>query len=359
MTPEEAEELLRLVGANRIKRSMTGEYLHFRCPFAPYKDEHASTTDRKPSGWLSLRGRHALFGCWTCTSTAMRFVEVIERLNAAAGGAYAEAVRRARKHRKSAGQTNRRQLYLPIDVTDDYDQYTKTDWLPIDFLKTKGVTKQTTIRDFKLGADTKQGLLLFPIINHEQVVVGAIARPVINDGAERGKYFSFYPRTSKQYHLFGEHLLDFQVKELPNGQRLKRFAGKALIVFEGPLDCMHAYDVGLRNVVALMGAKVSRPQMKMLAAYARTAKDKPRKTIYFILDPDAAGRAGAKRSVNELFLDLNPDLDVRICTATKDPKELSLTEFIAVLNEKENQWRSRNLKERLQQLLQAGKRKTR
>jgi len=357
MTPDEAEELLRMVGADRIRRSSTGEYIHFRCPFAPYKAEHANSQDKKPSGWVSLRTARPVLGCWTCTPITTPLVTAVETLNLMANGRYARAVDRARNLDENAGRVFKPWVYLPTDVTTDYlNRYRKPKQVPTDFLRSKGVTKTETIDAFKVGVDTKQGLILFPIINREQVIVGAQARQFVNEGGDGGKYFSFYPHTSKAHHLFGEHLLNFQTKDTADGRRLWRFTGKGLIVFEGPLDCMHAYDVGLRNVVALMGAKVSEPQMRLFAAYAKTPPGHPRKTVYFVLDPDSAGRAGAKRSVDELFLDMNPDIDVRICTVPKDPKQLTLSDFLKALNDRETQWQKTTLRDRLLALLQAGRR---
>lgn len=359
MLPDEAEKLLRLLGADKIKHSSSGDYLHFRCPFAPYKNEHQNHIDQSPSAWMSFSG-FPVFGCWTCTPQNMSMTTVVEHINLLSGGKFGKAVDFARNLDKTVGHKSPVRVYLPFDRTTEYTERLKNRTnLPTDFLTEKGTTKQSTIDAFKIGTDTKRGLVLFPIITREQVVVGAQARSFMNTSAG-GKYFSYYEDTSKSHHLFGEHLLELVPHETESGLVTWDFTGNGIIVFEGPLDCMHAYDVGLRNVVAIMGSKIADKQMDLLIEYiGGTDTSKKPKTVHFVLDPDAAGRTGMAASVQNLFVDKNPNINVIGYLAPKDPKQLTKQEFIDLLTGEQTLWEKQPTRNLLQFLLKAGKRRKR
>lgn len=353
MSPAEVESILRLIGADKIKRASSGDFMHLRCPFAPYKNEHANKVDRKPSAWVSY-GAWPMFGCWTCTTEAMNLVKALEQLNDFAGGRFTTAVDRARTLTgKTTGQRRSYSVYSPTNYTDDYlTKYDRPNDLPFDFLASKGITKTATIKDFRVGVDARQGLVLFPIINRQQLIVGAQARQFVNQTDTGPKYFSFYPKTSKSQHLFGEHLLALTRQETASGYINWEFTGKAVIVFEGPLDCMHAYDVGLRNVVAIMGAKLSEEQMTMLVDLVKApGETDSEKTIYFILDPDAAGRSGMSAAVQQLFVDMNPNINVQAFVTPKDPKQMTRQEFVQLLTQEKTLWQKRPIKHLLRELL--------
>lgn len=353
MEPEDVESILRMVGVRRIKQGKDG-YLHCNCFFAAYADEHATHYDQRPSMWIGIDGGTSLCECWTCGSNAsagskQSFVDAIERLNSLSGGRYEAAAKKAIACEKSTGRRKIRPVYIPRSHTEDYESRFLKPALPREWLKAKGIEEHETLAEFKIGVDARRGLVLFPVINRVQIIVGAIARSVIRE-SKAGKYFSVYEYMQKTHHLFGEHLLDFEVTRREGAPTKVEFKGKGIVVFEGPLDCMHAWEVGLRNCVAIMGAKVSPTQAQILAKWAG---DKP---IALVLDADKAGRAGTYKSLNQVFLDYAPDALVKAFSPPVDPKEMSRDQFNNLLNGSE-EWQRHTMEDLLDEMGRAGKRR--
>jgi len=350
MDAEDVESVLRMVGAKKIKHGKDG-YIHCNCFFAAYADEHTNHYDQKPSMWVSVNDGVSICECWTCGSNVkagskQSLVDAVERLNSLSLGRYNEAVKKAISCEKSIGRRKLRPLYIPRDHTEDYTSRFLKPALPRDWLKAKGIEKSETLEKFRVGVDIKEGLVLFPMINRAGIVVGAIARSVTRESTA-GKYWSVYEHTQKTHHLFGEHLLDFEITRHVGGARAD-FKGKGIVVFEGPLDCMHAYEVGVRNCVAIMGAKVSPTQAAMLAKWAG---DKP---IALVLDADKAGRAGTYKSLNQVFLDHAPTALVQAYSPPADPKALSREQFDELLNGSVA-WRRRPVADLLSEMERAGR----
>lgn len=356
MSPEEVEQILHVLAVERVRRSHDGQFVHFNCLLAPFKVEHKFGIDRKPSAWVTVDRGISRFGCHTCTQQAVDFIDALSLLNAKSGS---DASRRAYNMSVDFEKNNRRiafsEVYTPVDLTNDYKRFELT-VLPTDFLKSKGIEKLETCKAFRLGVDVAKGVLLFPIIMRNQCVVGAQARQFVNVSSTGSKYFSYYDDVAKSHHLFGEHLLTLQAEKTASGKISWTFTGKAIIVFEGPLDVMHAYDIGLRNVVAIMGSKISPTQAKLLAKLAG------KKPIFVVLDADEAGMRGAMKSVKEVFLDEFLDESeatdpiVHLCKTKIDPKKMTFKQFHELVTTENKQWRRKPIQEVLQEMLRAGKR---
>lgn len=347
MTPTQILEILEQLGVYKIKKRVSHDgYLHCSCFMAPYSDAHQSQVDRKPSMWISTNGR-SYVGCWTC-GVKGKLLDVLNHLNEAADGRYNKIVAYARDLEGEPQAQPRRRAYIPPDYTAAYAERERFPYgYPVEFLTSKGVQQQQTYRAFRLGLDAKKGLILFPIINRIGMVHGAQARLITPNPNATAKYFSYYEKTEKSRHLFAEHLLDLVYEKALSGRSFWTFRGKGIVVVEGPLDCMHAYDVGVRNVVSIMGSKLSTTQALLLREFA---KDKP---ILFLLDPDAAGRNGALQAINQVFLDCEAyDADVRMCFAPRDPKVMTAEEYRQTLQGAT--WHKQTTKSLLRQLARAG-----
>jgi len=357
MEIEDVESVLRLLGVKRIKQTKDN-FIHCNCFFAPYADEHASNYDQKPSMWVGVDGGTSWCECWTCggnkrAGIKQPFLDAVERLNSLCLGRYSAAVKKAISCEKSTGRRKIRPVYLPQDHTADYTARYLKPALPREWLKAKGITQSETLEKFKIGVDVKQGLVLLPIINRAGLIVGAQARSVVND-TKAGKYFSIYDNTQKTHHLFGEHLLDFKVTRNKGGATVAKFQGKGIVVFEGPLDCMHAYEAGLRNCVAIMGSKVSPVQAELLGKWTAVAEDEDPKPVALVLDADQAGRTGSQKSLNQVFLDHAPAALVKGFSPPADPKTLTREQFDELLNGSEA-WRRRPVKDLLAEMVRAGR----
>lgn len=342
MDSDSVVALLRMIPGNRkIKVSGDG-YVHTQCFLAAYSTEHLHNVDKKPSMWINTGGV-SFCDCFTC-KIGMPFIEVLEHYNRQSNGQISHVVAAAYKIEKEYRPARSYQVYRPTDVTGHYENnyLQNPEAMPLDFLASKGVTKPETIKAFRVGVNVQDGVVALPIILRNQRVVGAQGRSVMGDES-RGKYYSLYPGCRKSAHLFGEHLMQLKLKRNPDGSCEYVFLGKAIIVVEGPLDAMHAYEVGLRNVVAIMGSKVSPEQARLLSMLAG------RRPIAMLLDPDSPGRKGAISSINEVFTEFAPEAAVRLYLPPRDPKELSLDEFKQVLSG-EAAWHKKTLKDLLSNL---------
>ena len=355
MEAEDVTTVLRLLGVRKLKASKDG-FIHCQCFFAPYADEHSDHYDGKPSMWIQIDRGVSYCECWTCganprAGTKQKFIDAVENFNRLSGGRYAEALKKAESCEKSSGRRRNYEVYTPTDNTSDYvARYLKHPAaVPRDWLKTKGIRQESTIEIFRIGADKQNGLVLFPIINRAGFVVGAQARPFARENTS-GKYFSVYEATQKSHHLFGEHLLDLDMTG--SGPVFK---GKGIVVFEGPLDVMHAYEVGVRNVVGVMGSKISPVQAKDLANWTQVEKEEDAKVIALILDPDKAGRSGSRASLNKVFLDHAPGALVMGFVPPRDPKEMTREDFEILLNG-DPAWLKQTPKDLLAELARAGTR---
>jgi len=89
-------------------------------------------------------------------------------------------------------------------------------------------------------------------------------------------------------------------------------AKDAVIVMEGYMDVITAYQAGIKNVVASSGTALTREQIHLLGRYT--------KNIFFAFDTDAAGKEATKRAVIPA---LAADMRARVVLTRggKDPDE--------------------------------------
>lgn len=140
--------------------------------------------------------------------------------------------------------------------------------------------------------DRFRGRLMIPIRDLEGRVVGFGARTLDPDGVP--KYLN-----SPQTALFDKSNLIFG---LDMARRHIREAREVVLV-EGYLDVMTAWQHGFRNVVAQMGTSLTETQLRLL--------QKQSKRFVLALDPDAAGAKATLRSLQLARETLDRELDVR------------------------------------------------
>jgi DNA primase catalytic core len=140
--------------------------------------------------------------------------------------------------------------------------------------------------------DRFRGRLMIPIRDLDGRVVGFGARTLDPDGVP--KYLN-----SPQTALFDKGRLIFG---LDMARRHIREAREVVLV-EGYLDVMTAWQHGFRNVVAQMGTSLTEDQLRIL--------QKQSKRFVLALDPDAAGAKATLRSLQLARETLDRDLDVR------------------------------------------------
>ncbi|HRQ13600.1 MAG TPA: DNA primase [Promineifilum sp.] len=140
--------------------------------------------------------------------------------------------------------------------------------------------------------DRFRGRLMIPIRDLDGRVVGFGARTLDPDGVP--KYLN-----SPQTALFDKGNLIFG---LDMARRHIREAREVVLV-EGYLDVMTAWQHGFRNVVAQMGTSLTETQLRLL--------QKQSKRFVMALDPDAAGAKATLRSLQLARETLDRELDVR------------------------------------------------
>ena len=131
--------------------------------------------------------------------------------------------------------------------------------------------------------------LMFPIANERGKVI-AFGGRIIGDGQPKYLNSPESPLYSKSFVLYGMHL----------ARQAARKAG-LMVVVEGYFDVLSLHQNGVENVVASCGTSLTPQQVAVLARHVRE--------IVINYDPDAAGQAAAKRSIELL---LEQGLTVRI-----------------------------------------------
>ncbi|MBP6015297.1 MAG: DNA primase [Candidatus Promineofilum sp.] len=140
--------------------------------------------------------------------------------------------------------------------------------------------------------DRFRGRLMIPIRDLDGRVVGFGARTLDPDGLP--KYLN-----SPQTNLFDKGRLIFGLDMAKRHIREKH----EVVLVEGYLDVMTAWQHGFRNVVAQMGTSLTEAQLRLL--------QKQSKRFVLALDPDAAGAKATLRSLQLARETLDRDLDVR------------------------------------------------
>jgi DNA primase len=143
----------------------------------------------------------------------------------------------------------------------------------------------------KTTYDRFRGRLMFPIRDLDGRVVGFGARTLDPDGIP--KYLN-----SPQTALFDKSHL---IYGLDMARRYIREAREVVIV-EGYMDAIQAWQAGFRNVVAQMGTALTEPQLRTLQRFS--------KRFILALDADAAGAKATLRGLQLARETLDRELDV-------------------------------------------------
>lgn len=155
------------------------------------------------------------------------------------------------------------------------------------------------------------GRITFPVRDRSGRVVGFGGRLVPSDDyVPHGPKYMNSPETA----YFKKSELLYGLYEASAG--IGR-AGAAVVV-EGYMDVLMLHQAGLDNAVAVMGAQSSENAFKQLWQVTRK--------VVFCLDGDAAGKAGALRSVKAAAPTMEDGCEIRIVTlpAGQDPDEYVL-----------------------------------
>lgn len=151
--------------------------------------------------------------------------------------------------------------------------------------------------------DVFRGRIVFPIRDVQGRTVGFGGRivPSLDDG--RGPKYLNSPATdvyNKSQVLYG---LDVAAQALKSARAAGPGARPPLVVMEGYMDCLAAYQAGLLTAVASCGTALTADHVQRLRGYSDC--------IVLMFDGDQAGRKAADEAV-ALFL--SSEVDIRLCT---------------------------------------------
>jgi DNA primase len=192
------------------------------------------------------------------------------------------------------------------EIISYYRQELKKSQLAIDYLKSRGITAQTT-NEFKIGYAPS-----FP--RYDYIFRERIMIPVRNND---GEYIAFVGRTivdSSPKYLNTWETIEYQKSRILFGYFdalpyiKKEFSA---ILVEGQFDFLTLWQNGVRNIVASSG-NFTTAQARLLSRYT----DK----VYIILDNDTAGNTSATKAKRYLE-DLNVKPVVIKLPDCKDPDE--------------------------------------
>lgn len=150
--------------------------------------------------------------------------------------------------------------------------------------------------------DRFRNRLIFPIRNRSGRTIGFGARSL---GDEMPKYLNS-PQTlvfDKSATLYGLDLAFDDVRK-----------SRTLVVVEGYMDAIAAYQFGFRNAVASMGTALTESQVHAIRNYV----DK----VYVALDSDAAGQLATIRAIDTLREGFTEESDISV-----DPRGLIRSEY--------------------------------
>ncbi|WP_373892835.1 DNA primase [Virgibacillus natechei] len=156
-----------------------------------------------------------------------------------------------------------------------------------DFLEKKGFHQQLLIKagllslnDDNSVTDRFKGRVIFPIRNHLGKTIGFGGRSI---SGQEPKYLN-----SSESDLFqkGKLLFNFDLAKKHIRKR------NEVILFEGYMDVIAAYQAGVKNGVATLGTALSQNQAKLLKRYVDT--------VILCYDADEAGLAATYKAANLL-----------------------------------------------------------
>lgn len=193
------------------------------------------------------------------------------------------------------------------------------------YLLDRGFTKETC-REFMFGWDSDKNRITIPIFWGEKQLAGFIGRAVLEpkiNGVDNPEYKSIY-RDADKYLVY-----EFQKSHLL--YPLHKFIlppDKSVILVEGSLDAVWLHQMGFRNVLAILGSKISDEQIAILHKLGV-------KIIYMFLDNDKAGFEGKEKLYKLCKRDFRC-YDVFYEEGKNDPAQLDSDEVMEMINNRKS-----------------------
>ena len=151
--------------------------------------------------------------------------------------------------------------------------------------------------------DMYHSRIMFPLWNLDGKIVGYSGRKYLDLNSDEAKYIN---TSDSPIFKKGELLYNY------HRSREECRSKDTVIVMEGFMDVIAAYQVGVTNTVAMMGTAVTRKQANLVRRMASK--------IILLFDGDAAGAKATMRSIDE-FLELGVTPEVVRLEENLDPDE--------------------------------------
>lgn len=163
-----------------------------------------------------------------------------------------------------------------------------------------------TLEKFEIGFSKSKNRIVIPVRNQQYKIVGLIGRAIESTQEPRYLYNKGFKRADVLFNI----------------QNAKNFS--EVIVVEGSVDVMKVHEAGFPNVVATLGAQVSKNQVVLLKKYFDR--------IIIFSDNDDAGNA-----MRDAIIDLCRGKEIytaKISDGLKDPAEMQVQDIIDSIQNK-------------------------
>jgi len=303
VTSRDIIKILRKLGT--VGETHGGENIYCCCPLARFTHKKGKDTNPSMSIKVNPTGDSPVM-CWsTDCGWVGTLSQLVKYLNHLENGKFEDTVELIEKLEQS-GLRTRIDAILNHEPEEEEPEklYDESMLEPFSrcvprYALDRGLTIELC-KELGLGYDKTHSRLVIPIRNVTGDLVGMMGRAIFPN--QIGPPWYAYWNFRKGRYLFGEHLIDTKVDQV--------------ILVEGIFDVlrMHLYDY--RNVVGLLGSKLTRWQAQKLKDWGLS--------VTWFMDGDAAGDAGMTMGVARLRGRL--DQWVAECPRDKDPDSLKKSE---------------------------------
>ncbi len=313
-----------LHGVSNNKHKVLQKNVLLRCPFAPYKEEHAHNIDVNPGFSVAVKpDGTSVCHCFTCKEGGS-LLFTMTRLQEISGNAFDAALAWTQEHESPEPLVKLHRTHLEgeansLEEQDIHKQAAKSlpalvvKWQKLipKYLLKRGLTRKE-IKAWELGYDDDRKRATFPIRNSNGQLVAVYGRALLKN--QTPKYWMYTHLSGEVTNYFyGEHLLDLTFS-LPAG----------IILTEGPMDCIKMHRV-TRNVLALCGTNVTEERKQRLKEWGQP--------VTLCLDSDPAGLSAMKK-IAKVINKVVPNVYRMILPQGKDPWDCTEDELREALKTK-------------------------
>lgn len=294
-----------------------GRNVYCQCPLAPW--QHPGGRDNRPS--MSIKADpigDSVCMCWSAacgwTGTLTQLAKMINHFTA---GKYDEAVELAETLERTDLQARLDAVLNPEPEDEEEKIFDESMLRPfanrvpryaLDDPPAGRGLKIETCKHWELGFDEFRVRLIVPVRNIDGDLVGMMGRALYDE--QNPKWFAYW-NFRKGHYLYGEHVVDPSLNKL--------------IVVEGMPDVWTPWQHGYRNVVALLGSRLTFGQESKILRWGGS--------VYWFLDGDEAGIRGTSQCVGLMRGKIKQY--IARCPEGKDPGALTKEETDKALSEAE------------------------